>query len=96
MDTLTPDVQNIIFTYIHQMKFREVINELMVISDIWCFIYLERRYAIGKDTVFYNRAKATFSNLNDYEQSLMRYYRFYDIDFLRYQPPLLYLYRHYL
>ena len=96
MDTLTQDVQNIIYKYKHQMKFCDVINELMVISDIWCCIYLERRYAISKDTVFYNRAKATFSHLNDYEKSLMRHYRFYDIDFLHYKPPLLYLYRHYL
>ena len=96
MDILTPDLQNIIFKYIHQMKFREVINELNNISDIWCFIYLERRYAINKDIAFYNKAKATFNNLNDYEQPLMRYYRFYDIDFLHYQPKIIGLSRHYL
>ena len=68
MDILTHDAQNI-----HQVKFREVINELMRISDIWCHIYLKRRYAINKDHIFYNKAIATFSHLNDFEQSLMRY-----------------------
>ena len=96
MDTLTQDVQNIIYKYKHQFYFRPVINELALITDIWCSIYLERRYSISKDTAFYNRAKATFSHLNDYEKSLMRHYRFYDIDFLHYKQPLLSLYRHYL
>ena len=96
MDTLAQDVQNIIYRYKHQLDFRPVIHELAIITDIWCSIYLERRYSISKDTVFYNRCKATYSHLNDYEKSLMRHYRFYDIDFLHYKPPLLSLYRHYL
>ena len=91
MDILTHDAQNI-----HQVKFREVINELMRISDIWCHIYLKRRYAINKDHIFYNKAIASFSHLNDFEQSLMRYYRFYDIYFLHYKPALIGLSRHYL
>ena len=71
MDTLTQDVQNIIYKYKHQLDFRPVINELAIITDIWCSIYLERRYSISKDTVFYNRAKTTFSHLNDYEKTFL-------------------------
>ena len=110
MEGLNCDVQNIIYRYKHNLLYKDVIEELNKISNIWCCIYLKRRYGLNTDAAYYKKSKATFSDLNDYEKTLMRYFsdlndyeialkryfRFYDINFEFYKPPLLYLYRHYL
>ena len=96
MEGLNCDVQNIIYRYTHNLRYTDVVSELNKISDIWSCIYLRRRLAINKDILYYNNALNTFKDLNDYETALMRYFRFYDIDFLHYTPKLFYLQRHYL
>ena len=62
MDTLSDDIQNIIYKYKHQIEFKSVINELNKCVDLWCEMNLDNSRYI----YFSNELKS----LNDYEEHL--------------------------
>ena len=70
MDTLSDDIQNIIYKYKHQIEFKSVINELNQIVDCWCDEQLEFKYCKGRHIPIYNKCKNEFKSLNDYEEHL--------------------------
>ena len=55
MDISTPDLQDIIFKYIHQMKYREVVNDLNKFADMWCLQQLQFRYCKARHNYIYNK-----------------------------------------
>ena len=70
MDTLSDDIQNIIYKYKHQIEFKSVVNELNIIVDRWCDEQLTYIYCKGRHQIMYNRCKNEFKTLNDYEEHL--------------------------
>ena len=70
MNTLSDDIQNMIYKYKHQIEFKSVINELNEIVDYWCDEQLESRYCKGRHIPIYNEWKNDFKSLNDYEEHL--------------------------
>ena len=70
MDTLSDDIQNIIYKYKHQIEFKSVVNELNEIVDYWCDEQLEHRYCKARHIPMYNKCKNEFKSLNDYEEHL--------------------------
>ena len=72
MDTLSDDIQNIIYKYKHQMEFKSVVNELNKCVDLWCEMNLDAMYS--KSRASHNSRYIYFSNelksLNDYEEHL--------------------------
>ena len=71
MDTLSDDIQNIIYKYKHQIEFKSVINELNKCVDLWCEMNLDNSRYI----YFSNELKS----LNDYEEHLFINLRSNDI-----------------
>ena len=80
MDTLNDDLQNTIFKYIHQMKFRATINDLNKFAEMWCEQQLIFRFCKARHTQHYNKCINEFKDLNDYEEHLFLYFNFYDLD----------------
>ena len=76
MNRLNDNLQNIIFTYIHQMKFRATMNELNKSVSKWCEQQLVFRYCKARHTEYYNKCINEFKCLNDYEDELFIYYDF--------------------
>ena len=70
MDTLSDDIQNIIYKYKHQIEFKSVVNELNKIVDCWCDEQLGLRYCKGRHIPIYNECRNEFKCLNDYEEHL--------------------------
>ena len=72
MNTLSEDIQNIIYKYKHQIEFKSVINELNKCVDLWCEMNLDAMYS--KSRASHNSRYIYFSNelksLNDYEEHL--------------------------
>ena len=80
MDTLNDDLQNTIFKYIHQMKYRATINDLNKFADMWCHQQLIFRYCKARHIYIYNKCINEFKYLNDYEEHLFIYFNFFDLD----------------
>ena len=80
MDTLNDDCQNTIFKFIHQMKFRTIINDLNKSADMWCVQQLISRYCKARHIYIYNKCINQFKDLNDYEEHLIIYYNFFDLE----------------
>ena len=80
MDTLNDDCKNTIFKYIHQMKFRTIINDLNKSADMWCEQQLQSRYCKARHIYAYNKCLNEFKDLNDYEGHLFIYFNFFDLD----------------
>ena len=70
MDTLSDNIQNIIYKYKHQIEFKSVINELNQIVDCWCDEQLTFKYCKERHTPIYNKCKNDFKSLKDYEEHL--------------------------
>ena len=70
MNNLSDNILNIIYTYKHQIEFKNVMNELNEIVDYWCDEQLTYRFCKGRHTVLRNHCKNEFKTLNDYEEHL--------------------------
>ena len=70
MNTLSDNFQHIINRYIHQIEFRNVVNELNEIVDVWCDEQLTFRYCKARHMPIFNKCKHEFKCLNDYEEHL--------------------------
>ena len=70
MDTLSNDIQNVIYKYKHQLEFKSVMNEFSEIVDYWCDEHLILRYCKGRYQKIYFKCKENFKSLNDYEEHL--------------------------
>ena len=68
MDTLSDDIQNIIYKYKHQIEFKSVVNELNIIVDRWCDEQLTYRYCKGRHQIIYNRCKNEFKTLKKFHE----------------------------
>ena len=69
MNTLSNDIQNIIYKYKHHLEFKSVINEFNKIVDNWCDEQLFR-YCVNGHRKIYFKCKEKFKSLNDYEEHL--------------------------
>ena len=70
MNTISDDIQNIIYKYKHQFEFKSVMNEFNDIVDYWCDEHLILRYCKGRHQSIYKHCKDEFKSLNDYEEHL--------------------------
>ena len=70
MEKLSDNIQDIIYTYTHQIKFKNVMNELKETVNYWCNEQLEFTYCKGRHQIIYNHFKNKLKNLNDYDERL--------------------------
>jgi hypothetical protein len=70
MNNLPDDIQDTIYRYKHQIEFRNVMNELNDIVDLWCDDQLICRYCKARHEGIHKRLRNEFKCLNDYEEHL--------------------------
>ena len=70
MNTLSDNIQNIIYKYKHQLEFKSVMNEFNEIVNYWCDQHLIMIYYNIKHQSIYKHCNDEFKSLNDYEEHL--------------------------
>ena len=83
MNTISDDIQNVIYKYKHQLEFKSVMNELNKSVGLWCEMGLDAMYNNEDLRARHNPRYIYFSNklktLNDYEDHLFRNLKSIDI-----------------